>query len=138
MLGRRQFLGGCFLSLVISGWAQSIHGIESQSLVQCESWIDQAMQAYNAKDWEAFFKNYARSVSASCTEATFNSLYVDRAHKQYGSYQSRSLLPARSTFGAPVGLLVYQARFSEKNATLTVNFYREDGLWKIQQIRIDP
>lgn len=137
---RKCFLAGAlaFCGLATTAWSLAVHGTDAALMADCEAKIDRAMQAYNAQDWQAFFKEYANMVSATSNEQTFQRLYVDRAHKNFGKYQSRTLMPARSTFATPVGLLVYQAKFSEKPATLTVNFFNEDGHWKLQQIRIDP
>ena len=100
--------------------------------------VGKAMEAYNAKNWKQFYANWADQVKGIQTEVAFNGLYVGMYHKQYGTFKARKLVEAKSTFTDAIGLLVYNADFSSKKGTLSVNFFKEGGKFKIQQIRIGP
>jgi len=125
------------LSLLIApgAWADLP---DPAQLKKCEARVDQALDAYNSKSWKDFFKDFSKASAALGSESSFTSVYVDGSHKEFGSYESRSLDDSRSTFHKKVGLLVYKAKFSKKWGTLSVNFLQEGGDWKIQQLRIDP
>lgn len=100
--------------------------------------VGKAMAAYNAKNWKNFYAGWADQVKSIQTELAFSSMYVGMYHKQYGAFKSRKLVEAKSTFNDMMGLLVYNAEFSAKKGQLSVNFFKEGGKYKIQQIRIDP
>ena len=125
------------LSLLVSPalWAEMP---DPAQLKKCEARVDQALDAYNSKDWKDFFKDFSSASAAKGNEQSFTSVYVDGSHRDFGSYESRNLDESRSTFKKSVGLLIYKAKFSKKWATLSVNFLQEGGDWKIQQLRIDP
>lgn len=107
-------------------------------LKKCETLVDQALDAYNAKSWKDFFKGFTQSAAALGSEQAFNEVYVQKTMGEFGGYESRTLDDSRSVFKKTLGLLVYKAKFSKKWATLNVNFLQEDGDWKIQQLRVDP
>ena len=100
--------------------------------------VGKAMEAYNSNNWKAFYANWADQVKGICTEQAFTGLYQGVYRKQYGTFKGRKLVEAKSNFTDAIGLLVYNADFSSKKATLSVNFFSEGGKFKIQQIRIDP
>ncbi|MBT9584550.1 hypothetical protein IV102_14495 [bacterium] len=58
--------------------------------------------------------------------------------KQYGTLKSRKINESKSTFSDRVGLIVYDAQFSQKKGTLAVNFFKEGGQYKIQQVQVQP
>lgn len=133
MLSRRALLG----------WSLSVLGMAlAQSLDDqrkaCEPLVEHAMKAYNAADWQGFYRDFSERVRPHCNEQSFQSVYLENGHKQVGSYRSRQLVGERSSLQAPAGLLVYRAQFSRCPATLSVNLVWEGGSWKILQIRIDP
>lgn len=116
-----------------------VQGADKETIKACDAKVEAAMQAYNAKSWKAFFKDYAKQVEAICTEQTFKTLYLDiGGHKVYGAYQSKELDESKSTFGPMNGLLVYKGKFAKKPGTINVNFFKEGNDWKLQQLRIDP
>ena len=138
-MNRKQFLGALMGALFLSGVSfAEVPGADAAALKGLEAKVDNCMTAYNAKNWKNFFKDYAKMVAAICTEQTFKTLYVNTAHKDFGAYKSRSRDDSRSTFSDMNGLLVYKAVFAKKTGTLSVNFFKEDGEWKVQQVRIDP
>ncbi len=138
-MNRKQFLGALLSALVVTQVASAdVPGADAAALKALEAKVDNCMSAYNAKNWKNFFKDYAKMVAAICTEQTFNSLYVNLAHKDFGAYKSRTRDDSRSSFSEANGLLVYKGAFAKKSGTLSVNFFKEVGDWKIQQVRIDP
>lgn len=100
--------------------------------------VNGLMDAYNAKNWKKFYVGWADQVKALQTEQVFTALYTNQAHSQFGAYKSRTLNREKSTFNDVVGLLVYDAQFAKKKGTLSVNFFKENGEYKFQQVRIDP
>lgn len=131
----KRILMGLSLLCAPGVWAELPDAVQ---LKKCETRVDQALEAYNAKNWKDFFKDFTKASAALGTEQSFTGVYVDGAQKEFGGYESRSLDDSRSVFRKTVGLLVYKAKFSKKWGTLNVNFLQEGGDWKIQQLRIDP
>ncbi len=134
MLSRRALLGW---SLGVLGLAQA-QSPDAQHLKACEILVEHALRAYNAGDWQDFYRDFSERVRSHCSEQSFHSVYLESGYKQVGSYRSRQLVNERSSLQAPAGLLVYRAQFSRCPATLSVNLVWEGGSWKILQIRIDP
>ena len=100
--------------------------------------VGKAMEAFNAKNWKKFYADWAVQVKSIQTETAFTSLYINMFQMQYGTFKSRKLVDAKSTFSDLNGLLVYEAEFSSKKGQLSVNFFKEGGKFKIQQITIGP
>lgn len=96
------------------------------------------MKGYNAGDAKVFFADYAKLLSAVATPAMFDALYKNAAMKEYGKYESKSLLAKESVVDGETPLLVFAAKF-EKNpkVKLSVNFMQEDGKPKVMQVTIE-
>lgn len=118
-------------------WSE-IPGAGADVVKTADAKVARAMQGYNAKNPKAFYKEWAKQMEAIQTSQAFNSLYVNMYHKDFGTYKSGTIDESRSTFGDMNGLLVYKARFSKKPGTLSVNFFKEGGDYKIQQIQVGP
>lgn len=101
--------------------------------------VDKALAAYNADDSKAFFADYCKSMAGIANDQTFNALYRNRK-PQLGNYVSRSMIKARSSFTADgPGLAVYTGVFEkDKAATISVNYVKEDGAYKLMQVQINP
>lgn len=100
--------------------------------------VENAMKGYNAGDAKVFFADYAKLLSAVATPAMFDALYKNAAMKEYGKYESKSLLAKESVVDGETPLLVFAAKF-EKNpkVKLSVNFMQEDGKPKVMQVTIE-
>jgi hypothetical protein len=134
-LNRRAFLATVVAStLMLGGIAHAAVDAAAQS--GFDKQVDQAMSAYNAKNSKGFYANWAAMMKSIETEQAFKTLYVGKYMKEFGSYKSRKIIQARSTVSTVNALLVYHAEFSKKSATLSVNFFKEGGAFKIQQITI--
>lgn len=104
-----------------------------------DAMVDKAMTAYNDGDSKAFYADFAVMMAAICTPESFKALYVDSYMKIFGKYVSRTVIEAETVVvpDVPNGLLVYEAKF-EKNekVKLSVNLFKENGAWKLQQVSI--
>lgn len=120
---------------VVPSWA--VPGLSDADVKALTAKVNAAMQGYNKKNSKTFYKDWAKQVAAIQTDQAFQSLYINIYQNQYGTYQSATLDPAKSTFSDQNGLLAYNAKFSKKPAKLMVNFFKE-GDWKIQQIQLAP
>jgi len=111
--------------------------------IKCvEPLIAKALEAYNNKDFKAFFADFTNDMKTSMAhEATYNALYGPFA-SALGKFVSKSLLtsgPQRSsiTKDGP-GLFNYAAEFEKKKDMLVqVNYIKEDGAYKIMQIQFN-
>ncbi len=56
----------------------------------------------------------------------------------YGTLKSKTLVQSKSALADMNGLFVYDAVFSKKTGTLAVNFMKEGGAWKVQQVQVNP
>lgn len=104
-----------------------------------DTMIDKMMTAYNAADSVAFYADWASMMAAICTPQSFQTLYVDKYKKTFGDYTSREIVSDETVVMAdvPNGLLIYSAVFAKNDKVrLSVNIFKEDGLWKIQQLTI--
>ena len=101
--------------------------------------VDKAMTAYNDGDSKAFYADFAAMMASIATPEAFKALYVDTYMKTFGKYVSRTVIEAETVVvpDVPNGLLVYEAKF-EKNekVKLSVNLFKENGAWKLQQVTI--
>ena len=104
---------------------------------ELESIVENAMKGYNAGDAKIFFADYAKSLSAVATPATFDALYTNMAMKEFGKYVSKKLIPGESVAQGETPLLVFEAKF-EKNprVKLSINFLQEEGRPKLMQVTI--
>lgn len=141
MLRRNAIVGLIALGLFstsLSAIAADVPGGMSPALFKTlDGRVGEAMTAYNAGDWQKFYKDYSKTLAATETKLAFDTLYTNMARKQFGNFKSRKLNPARSSFpsGMPNGLLEYNATMDKGPAILDVNFVKEGGDYKIQQIQ---
>lgn len=126
----------CFYPLL--GYAD-VPGIDKAALAGLDKQVGQVMEGYNANNWKGFYgSGWAQQTKALQTEQTFNALYTNMYLKQYGTLKSRAIDEKRSTFSTMNGLIVYNGVFSKKKGSLSVNFFKEGGAWKIQQLQVGP
>jgi len=126
--------------MAMSVFAQAAFAdVDAKMLKELEPKVDKAIAGYNAKNWKAFYgAGWADQVKALQTEQVFTSLYTNNYMKTYGALKSKTLDQSKSTIADTNGLLVYNAVFSKKKGTLAVNFFKENGVFKIQQVQVNP
>ncbi len=116
-----------------------VPGIGKPALAALDAQVGKAMEGYNASNWKTFYAaGWAEQTKAIQTPQTFDTLYKNMYLKQYGTLKSRKINESKSTFSDMVGLIVYDAQFSSKKGTLAVNFFKENGKYKIQQLQVQP
>ncbi|HMP02323.1 MAG TPA: hypothetical protein PKD86_15205 [Gemmatales bacterium] len=104
-----------------------------------EAIIDAAMKAYNEADWKAFFKDYSKDMAAIASEPTFKALYgPNAAMGQFGKFVKRlELIKDQSVLEGENVLAHWHAEFAKnKKVKISVNFVKEDGKYRIQQITL--
>ncbi|MBS2033372.1 hypothetical protein JST97_00175 [bacterium] len=136
----KTFLLGCAaLCLLPSLALADVPGVDKATLGGLDKEVGKVMDGYNANNWKAFYNSsWAQQTKAIQTEQTFNTLYSNMYLKQYGTLKSRKVLDSASSFGPMNAVLIYEASFSKKAGKLAVNFFKEGGKWKIQQLQVAP
>lgn len=139
MMTRSRFLTLGLAALLWSGQASAdVPGISKEELKALDAVVGTTMDGYNAKNHKQFYSTWAGQMKSIQTPQAFQSFYVDRCHKDYGTLKSRTIDESRSTFSEVNGLIMYNAVFSKKKGTLAVNFFKEGGKYKVQQVQVNP
>lgn len=138
---RRQFtamlLGAAALTLTRPVLGQELApGLSEETFKNLDAMVENIVKSYNSNSWKPFFKDYARAMSALATEQTFNALYTNNFKKSFGDIKSRKLNTSRTSFPAENGVLIYDVTCSKKNGILAVNWMKEGGQWKVQQVQL--
>jgi hypothetical protein len=129
------------LLALVAGVA-TVHAAEDKANVKdLEATIDAAMKAYNAGDWKAFFKDYSKDMSAIVSELSFNAMYGPTGVMGTGKYgkfvKRQELIKDQSVLEGANVLAHWHAEFAKvKKAKISVNFVKEDGKYKIQQVTL--
>lgn len=103
--------------------------------------VDKALAAFNSGDFKGFYADYAKSMAGIATEQAFKTLYVDNYMATFGKYQSRTQIKEQTviTADSPVALVAFEGVFEKNPKTkISVNFTKEDGVWKVMQIQFAP
>ncbi len=139
-MNRKNFLMGCFALSLFTGSAQAdVPGVDKATLASLDKQVGKVMEGYNANNWKAFYASgWAQQTKAIQTEQTFNALYTNMYLKQYGTLKNRKISESTSSFGPMNAVLMYDADFSKKKGKLAVNWFKEGGAWKIQQLQVSP
>ena len=139
-MNRRNFVLGCLTLTIVNGSALAdVPGVDKATLAALDKQVGTVMEGYNANNWKAFYgSGWAQQTKAMQTEQTFNALYTNMYLKQYGTLKSRKISESTSSFGPMNAVLMYNADFSKKKGKLAVNFFKEGGQWKIQQLQVAP
>lgn len=141
-MNRRQFnallLSAAMLSLTGGAQAKELApGLTEEMFKTLDPVVERLVKAYNEGNWKAFYADYAKAMSALATEQSFNSLYTNMYKKQFGTIKTRKLNTQRTTMPSEMnGLIVYDVTCSKKNGVLAVNWMKEDGKWKVQQVQL--
>jgi hypothetical protein len=139
MMTRNRFLTlGLALVLGAGQVFADVPGISKEELKALDAVVGTTMDGYNAKNPKQFYSTWAEQMKAVQTPQAFQSLYVNMYHKDYGTLKSRTIDESRSTFSEVNGLIMYHAVFSKKKGTLAVNFFKEGGKYKVQQVQVNP
>lgn len=138
---RREFtallLGAAALILTRPAQSKELApGLSEETYKALDAMVENVVKSYNAGSWKPFFKDYAKAMSALATEQTFAALYTNNYKKSFGDIKSRKLNSSRTTFPAENGVLIYDVTCSKKNGILAVNWMKEGGQWKIQQVQL--
>lgn len=139
-MNRKSFLLGCLALTFLTGSAQAeVPGIDKATLAGLDKQVGVVMEGYNAKNWKTFYgSGWADQTKAMQNEQTFNVLYTNMYLKQYGTLKNRKINESKSSFGPMNAVLLYDADFSIKKGKLAVNWFKEGGKWKIQQVQVSP
>ncbi len=139
-MNRKTFLLGCLALNLLTGSARAdVPGVDKATLAALDKQVGTVMEGYNANNWKAFYgSGWAQQTKAIQTEQTFKSLYSNMYLKDYGTLKNRKISDSASTFGPMNAVLIYNADFSKKKGKLAVNFFKEGGAWKIQQLQVTP
>jgi len=100
--------------------------------------IDSTLKAYNDDDFQGFFHYFTQASAKVAKEEAFRSVYRETAFAKYGRYLSRVLDGDRSRVSGKVGLLFFAGQFEKGSAQISVNLYKENNEWSLQQLRIEP
>ena len=139
MMTRSRFLTLGLATLLWAGQAfADVPGISKEELKGLDTVVGTTMDGYNAKNHKQFYSTWADQMKSIQTAQAFQSLYVNMYHKDYGTLKSRTIDESRSTFSEVNGLIMYNAVFSKKKGTLAVNFFKEGGKYKVQQVQVNP
>lgn len=139
-MNRKSFLLGCLTLTFLNGASLAdVPGVDKATLAALDKQVGTVMEGYNAKNWKAFYgSGWAEQTRVMQNEQTFNALYTNMSLKQYGTLKSRKINESQSSFGPMNAVLFYDADFSVKKGKLAVNFFKEGGKWKIQQLQVNP
>lgn len=139
-MNRKNFLLGCLALTFLSGSALAdVPGVDKATLAGLDKQVGTVMEGYNANNWKAFYgSNWAEQTKAIQTEQAFTTLYTNMYLKQYGTLKNRKINESKSSFGPMNAVLFYDADFSKKKGKLAVNWFKEGGKWKIQQLQVNP
>lgn len=137
----KQFRVLMALLALMAGLATVNAAEDKANVKDLETTIDGVMKAYNAGDWKAFFKDYAKDMSAIASEPTFNAMYGPTGAMgtgKYGKFVKRlELIKDQSVLEGENVLAQWRAEFAKvKKAKISVNFIKEDGKYKIQQVTL--
>ncbi len=99
--------------------------------------VSKAMKAYNEGDHKKFFADYAKAMSVIANEQTFNALYKMGAMATFGKFKSMKFIEKGSVTKGDFLLINYEGTFDKKKGLIQVNFMKEDGKYRIQQLQIN-
>ena len=81
--------------------------------------------------------DYTATFKSLDSKQLFNSLF--KPHKEScGNYKKHSFQKEGSVLTDDIALMVLDAEFDKKKAKVSVNFGKEEGKWKVQQVTIEP
>ncbi len=129
--------------MVILGGATLFAGMmpAADELKALDLMVDKALNAYNEDDSKTFYADFAVMMAAICTPEAYKAIFADNYKKNFGKYVSRTINEAETVIApdVPSGLLVYTAKFEKnENIKLSINLFKENGVWKLQQVTIAP
>jgi hypothetical protein len=94
-------------------------------------------QAYNRDDATGVFVDYVTTFKKLDNKQLFDALF--KPHKEKcGNYKKHTFQKQGSVQTDDLVLMVLDTEFVKKKAKVSVNFGKEGGKWKIQQVTFDP
>jgi hypothetical protein len=104
-----------------------------------DAMLDKALAGYNANDHTAFYGDFAKMMASIATQQVFNTMYRGMYFTTYGKYVTRTPIKEQTVLLGDSPLLVYAAEFEKnKKVKISVNFIKEEGVFKIMQIQFGP
>lgn len=112
---------------------------ENKNIRVLEAVVDRALEAYNKGSYMLFYDNFSKATQEAQSEQYFQATYIDIHKRVLGNYNSKILIPEKSSLNSEHPYLVYEAHFKKFNGevTITVNFKNEDGFFKITRMNFD-
>jgi len=102
-----------------------------------EKMVVKLFEAYNQDDAKGVFADYISALKGLDSAQLYNALF--KPHKETcGKYKKHTFRKDGSSHSDDVVLMVLDVEFDKKKAKVSVNFGKEDGKMKIQQVTIEP
>lgn len=95
------------------------------------------LEAYNKDDAKGAFADFIPEIQNGDTTQFFNLLF--KPHKETcGKYKKHTFRKDGSVHTGEVALMILDAEFEKKKAKVMMNFFKQDGKWRIQGALIEP
>lgn len=125
-------------SAAATGSPKTVIVIKPEILAPFEKVLDGALTAYNAGDVTSFDSYFAKNARPPADEHTFQAIFDGIYQPELGNYVARRNLAVESVPDPNYGQIVDVAEFAKHtHVKVTANFQREDGAWKIVQLRFE-
>lgn len=100
--------------------------------------LDAAMNAWEQRDAKAFYAQFATAHVPADSVAVFDRLFLGVYADEFGAITAKTFVPKESTADGELGTLAFNAECTKHpKARLTANFVRENGQFKLSQIRME-
>jgi hypothetical protein len=101
-----------------------------------EKMVVKLFEAYNKDDAKGVFADYISTFKALDATTLYNSLF--KTHKEnFGNYKSHVFVKEGSVKQNELALLVLDATFEKKKGKISINFGKDEGKLKIQQVTFE-
>lgn len=102
-----------------------------------ETMVVKLFEAYNKDDAKGVFADYFSALKNTDNEQLYNALFKP-SKETCGKYKQHTFQKEGSVVTDDAAVLVLDTAFEKKKAMVSVNFGKEDGKMKIQQVTIEP
>jgi hypothetical protein len=93
-------------------------------------------EAYNKDDAKGVLADYVSAFKSLDADQLYKSLFKDRYKTKLGNFKSLTFQKEGSVYTDEVVLARFDGVFANKKAQIIVNFTKEDGKFKFQQVTI--